>query len=170
MYVSARHDRWTWQRIKVGEMDINNGVGIHSNHFCLILWICFWVYGVMDTMFPPFLILIISDFSIVGKSILNSEEFLLLPWVLEPLRRLISGPSLSWLMYLPPFDTFFQLLRSFFVLVFFLLSWSHALPNLMYSLLETLTLYCCYCLLECNDGSYIRQLWCAVYLYACNRN
>ena len=61
------------------KMNINNGVSLHSNHSCLVLWIFFSVYGVIYTMLPPLLIFSISDLSIVGKSILNSEEFLLFP-------------------------------------------------------------------------------------------
>ena len=122
-------------------MNINNVVGLHYNHSCLILWICVLVYGFMDTIFPPLLISIISDFSIVGKSILNSKELFLLPWFLEPLCSLIPGPSLSLLMCLPPLSIFLQLLCSLFVLVFFLLSWYHALATLMSDLLENLTLH-----------------------------
>ena len=150
-------------------MNINSGVGLHSDHSCLILWIYVWVYGIMDKMSPPLLISSISDFYIIKKSILNSKELLLLPWVLETLRSLISGPSLSWLMCLPPFYIFLQLLCSLFVLVFFLLSWGQSLPTLLYDLLETLTLHCCCFLLECNDDSPVRQLCCTVYLYACYR-
>ena len=150
-------------------MNINNGVGLHYNHSCLILRICVWLYGVMDTLLPPWLISSISDFSIFGKPILNSEEFLLLPWVLEPLCSLISGPSLSWLMCLPPFSIFLQLLCSLFVLVFFLLSLAYALPTLLSTMLETLTSNCFYCLLKFNDDIPVRQLCCTVYLYACNR-
>ena len=167
MSISARHGRRMWQWIKVGKININNGVGLYSNHSCIILRICVWVYGFFDTMLPPFLISSISDFSVVGKSILNNDELLLLLWVLEPLCSLISGPSLIWLMCLPPFSIFLQLLCPLFALVFFLLSWSHALPTFMSALLETLTLHFCYCLFECND-SLVRQLCCTVYLYACN--
>ena len=150
-------------------MNINNEVGIHSNHSCLILWICVWVYGVMDTMPPPLPISSISEFSIFGKSILNREELFLLHWFLEPLYSLISGPSLSWLMCLPPFSILLQLLCSLFVIVFFLLSWVHALPTLMSDLIETLTSHCRYCLLECNDDNPVRKLCCTVYIYACDR-
>ena len=150
-------------------ININNGVSLHSNHSCLVLWIYVWVHGVMDTIFPPLLISSISDFYIVKKSILNSKQFLPLPLVPEPLCSLISVPSLSWLIYLPPFSIFLQILCSFFVIVLFLLSWDHALPYLMSTLLENLTLYFCYSLLEWNDDSPVRQLWCTVYLYACNR-
>ena len=118
-------------------MNINNGVGLNSNHSCRILWICVWVYGSMDTIFS----LSISDFSIVGKSILNSKEFLLLPWVLEPLRSLIYVPSLSLLMCFPPFYILLQKLCSLFVLVLLLLSLAHALPTLLYDLFETLTMH-----------------------------
>ena len=77
--------------------------------------------------------------------------------------------SLSWLICLPPFSIFLQLLRSLFVLVFFLLYWSHDIPSLLYAILETLTLHCCYCVFECNDDSPVRQICYTVYLYACNR-
>ena len=153
---------------KSGRININNVAGIHYNHSCLILPTCVWVYGAMNKMFFPLLILSISDFSIVGKSILNSEEFLLLPWVLEPLCGLISGPSLSLLMCLTPFSIFLQLLCSLFILFFFLLSWAHAITTLMSDLLENLTLHF-YCLFECNDDSPVRQLRCIVYLYSCSR-
>ena len=85
------------------KININNGVSLHSNHSCLILQILVWLCGFVDTMFPPLLILSISDFSIVGKYILNSKELLLPPWVLEPLRSLTSGPSLSWSKCLSPY-------------------------------------------------------------------
>ena len=150
-------------------MNINNGVGLNSNHSCLILRICVWVYGVMDTMFPPLLILSISDFSVVGKSILNNEELFLLPWVLEPLCSFISGLSLSWLMCLTPFYIFLQLSCSFFVLVFFLWYWAHDLPTFRSALIETFTLHCCYFLFKCTDDSPVRKLCCTVYLCACNR-
>ena len=150
-------------------MNINNRVGIHSNHSYVILWICVRVNGVMDKMPPLLLISSISNFSIVEKSIINNEELLLLPWVLEPLCSLISGPSLRWLMYSSPFSILLQLLSSFFVLVFFLLSWSHALLAFPYTMLETLTLHCCHCLFECNDYIPVRQIWCTVYIYACKR-
>ena len=151
-------------------MNINNGVSIHSNQSYIVLRIFVWVYRVVDTMLPPLLILSISDFSIVGKSILNSEELLPLPGVLDPLCILISGASLSWLVCLTPFSIFLQLLRSLFVLVFFLLSWAHDLTSILSDLLETLTLQCCHCLLECNDDIPVRHLCCTVYLYACNRH
>ena len=149
-------------------MNINNEVGLHSNHSCLILRICVWVYGFMDTMFPHLLILVTYDFYIVGKSIINSEESLILPWGLEPLCSLISGLLLSWLTCLPSFSVFLQLSCSLFLIVFFLLFWSRSLPTLLSNLLETLTLHFCYCLLECNYDIPVRQLWCSVYLYACN--
>ena len=150
--------------------NIDNRVGLHYNRSCLIPRIRVWVYGVMDTMYPPLLTLINSDFSVVGKYILNSEKLLLLPWVLELLHSLISGPSLSWLMCLPPFYIFLQLLRSFFVLVLFLLYWAHDNPTFLSDMLETLTFNYCYCLLEYNDDSPVIQLWCTVYLYAYNRS
>ena len=40
---------------------------------------------------------------------------------------------------MPPLSIFLQLLHSLFVLVFFVLSWAHALPNLLSALIETLT-------------------------------
>ena len=169
MSISARHGNRMWYRRKVRKMNTKYGVGIHSNHSCLILRICVWVYRFMDTMFPPLLIFIISDFSIVGKSILDSEELFLLPWVLEPLYSLISVPSLSWLVCFPPFYIFLQLLCSLFVIVLFLLSLSHSLPTLLSALIETLTLNCCYCLLECNDDIPVRHIWCTFYSYAYNR-
>ena len=116
----------------------------------------------------PLLISSISDFCIFGKSILDSKELLLLPWVLELLSSLIYVPSLSW-FFLPPFSIFLQLLCLLFVIVFFLLSWSNSLPTLLYALLETLTLYFCYCILECNDDIPVRQIYCTVYLYSCKR-
>ena len=150
-------------------MNINNGVILHSNHSCILLWISVWVYGVMDTMSTPLLISSISEFSIFGKSILNSEELLPLPWVLEPLCSLISGPLLSWLLCFPPFSILLQLLRSLFVICLFLLYWVHDLPYLLFDLLKTLILHCFFWLLECNDDSPTRQLYCTLYLYACNR-
>ena len=148
------------------KINTNNGVCLYSNHSCLIFRICFWLYRVMDTMFPHLLISSISEFSVVGKSILSSKKFLLLPWYLEPLFSLISRPLLSWFMCLPPFSIFFQLFRSLFVLVFLLVSWSHALPILLISdLLEILTFHCCYFYFEWNDDNPIRQLWCTVYAY-----
>ena len=123
----------------------------------------------MDTMIPRLLISSISDFSIVGKSILNSKELLPLPWFLEPLFILISSPSLSWLMCLPRFFIFLQLLRSVFLLVLFLLYWAHALPYLLSDMFETLTLHCFYCILGYNYYIPVKQLWCTVYIYACNR-
>ena len=140
----------------------------HSNHSCLILRICVWVYGVMDTMFPPLLISSISDFSIVGKSILNGTKFFPPSLVLEPLCSFIYGTSLSWLMCLPPLYIFLQLLCSLFVIISPLLYWSHAVPNCLPAVLETLTLHCFCCLLEWNDDRPVRQLCCTVYLYACN--
>ena len=154
---------------KKWEMSINNGVGLNSNHSCLILRICVGVYGVMDTIPPPFLISNISDLSIAWKYILNSAELLILPWVLEPLCSLISGPWLRKSMCLPSFSIFLQLLCSLFVLVFFLLSWDHSLPNLLSTLLSALTLYCCYLPLEYNDDRFVRKLCCTVYLDAYNR-
>ena len=149
-------------------MNINNGVGLHCNHFCIILRICVWVYGFIDTMFPHLLILSIFDFSIVGKSIHNSKELFLFPWLFEPLYILISWPSLSVFMCFNPFHIFLQLLCSLFVLVFFLLYWAHALKTLLSDILETLTLYCCYCIFEYSDDSPVRQLCCTVYIYAYN--
>ena len=151
-------------------MNINNGVSLYSNHSCLILRICVRVYGVMDIMFPPLLISSISDFSIVGKYILNSKELLILHWVLEPLCILISGTSLSWLVCLPLLYIFLQLLRSFFVLIFFLLFWSHSLATLLSDMLETVTLYFIYCIFECNDDITIIHLFCTVYIYAYSRH
>ena len=168
-WFTCAHGRRMWQKRKVGRTNINNGVGLHYNHSCIILWICVRLYWFMDTMSPPLLISSISDFSIVGKSIINSEEFLLLPWVLETSCSFIYGPSLSLLMCLPPFSILLQLLCPLFVLVFFLLSLSHALPTLISALLENLTLHCCYCILECNNDIHIRQLCCTIYIYACNR-
>ena len=125
----------------MGKININKGVGIHSNHSCLNLPVYVWVYGVMDKMPPSLLISIISDFFIVEKPILNSKELLLLPWVPGPPLSLIYGPSLSLLMCLPPFSILLQLLCSFFVLVFFLLYWAHYPPTLLSDLIETLTLH-----------------------------
>ena len=73
MSMSARYGKWMIYQRKVEKMNINNGVNIHFENSFPICRIYIWVYGVMDTMFPPLLISNISDFSIVGKSILNSE-------------------------------------------------------------------------------------------------
>ena len=78
--------------------------------------------------------------------------------------------TLCWLMCLPPFSIFLQLLHSLLVRVLFLLYWAHALPTLMSALLENLTLHCGYCFLEWNDDSPFRQLCCTGYLYACYRH
>ena len=142
---------------KVGKMNIKNGFGLYSNPSCLIFWICVWVYGVMDTLPPHLLISSKSDFSIFRKSMINSKEFLLLSWDLEAMFSLIHGPSISWLMCGPPFYILLQLLCSLFVHIF-LLSWAHAIPTLLYALIETLTLHCCYCFLEWSYESPIIQI------------
>ena len=72
-------------------------------------------------------------------------------------------------MCFTPFYIFLQLLHSLFVLVLFLLSWSHSLPTLLSDMLKTLTLHCCYCLLKCNYLRPVIHLCCTVYLYVCNR-
>ena len=54
MTMSERHGRWMWYRRKLGKMNINNKVSIHSNHSGLVPWISVWVYGVMDKIPPPF--------------------------------------------------------------------------------------------------------------------
>ena len=105
----------------------------------------------------------------IGKSIFNSEELLITPWVLESLCILISGSLLSWFMCFPTFSILLQILHSLFVLVFFLLYWSHYLTTVMYSMIENLTLNCCYYTPEYNDDIPVRQLFCTGYLYACNR-
>ena len=123
-----------------------------------------WIYIMESDSIPTTPVLYIF-----GKSILNSEEVLPLTWVLESLYSLTYGPSLSLLMCFPPLFISFQLLRSLFVLVLFLLSWAHDLPSVLYALPKTLTSNCFYCLLQCNDDRPIIQLCCTVYLYACNR-
>ena len=140
-------------------MNLNNGVGLHSNYFCLILRICFCVYVVMDKTFPSLLISRISYLSIFDNYILKSEEFLLFPWVIEPLWSFISGPSSIRLMCLPLLYIFLHILRPLFVLVIFLLSWAHALPTLLSAWNRNLF----------NDEIItVKQLCCTVYLYACN--
>ena len=166
MSMYARHGRWMWYQRKVGRKNWNNGFGLHSNNSCIILQICVWVYGVMDTMFPPLLILCIFDFYIFRKQILNRKELLILPWVLEPLSSFISGPSLSWLICLPHFYIFLQLLCSLFMIVFFLLYLSHSLLTLLSDFLKTLTLHFCYFLLRWNYDIPVRQICCTVYIYA----
>ena len=150
-------------------MNINNGFGLHYNHLCIILWICVGMYGIMDTMHPPLLILSISDFSVVGKYIINSEELLIFPRVLETLWNLIYVTSLSWLMCFTPFSILLQILHSLFVLVFSLLYWDHALPTFLYDMLETLTLHFCYFIFECNDDIPVRNIFCNVHIYAYNK-
>ena len=56
MTMSEPHGRWMWYRRKLGKMNINNKVSIHSNHSGLVPWISVWVCGVMDTIPPPFYI------------------------------------------------------------------------------------------------------------------
>ena len=51
---------------------------------------------------------------------------------------------------------------------FFLLYWTHDLPILVYDIIETLTLYCCYCLLEYNNYSPTRNTCCSSYLNSYN--
>ena len=102
-------------------MIINNGVSPHYNHSCLILRICVWVYGAMDTMFPPLLILSISDLSTVGKYILNGEELLLLPLFLEPLSSFIYGHN-KFIDVFSPLLYISSTIAFIFVLVLFLLS------------------------------------------------
>ena len=55
------------------------------------------------------------------------------------------------------------------MLVLFLLSWSHALPTLMSSLLDTSTLHYCYYPLEWNDGRPVRQICCTGYIMPIER-
>ena len=55
----------------------------------------------------------------------------------------LYGPLLILLIFLSPLSPFLNLLQFLFVLVFFMLYWDHALPILVYYLIETLTLYCC---------------------------
>ena len=50
-------------------MNISNEFSLHSNHSGFILCICFIVYGIMDTMFPPLLISGISEFSVLGDTL-----------------------------------------------------------------------------------------------------
>ena len=107
---------------------------------------------------------------LLGNPLSIARNFFLLPWVLEPLSSLICGLSLSLLVCLHPFSIFLHLLCSFSVLFFFLLSWAHYIPTILYALLQNLSFYCCYCLLECNGEIPVRQLCCNVYLYVCNRH
>ena len=120
---------------------------------------------------PPLLILNIYLTSPYRKKyILSSEELFCPPTEsLNNLCSLISGPSLIWLMCLPPFSIFIQLFHSLFAIFFFLLSWSCDLTTLLSALLGSLTLHCCYFLLECNDASPVRKLFCTGYLDAYNR-
>ena len=130
-------------------------------HSGLVPRICVRVYRVTDTMFPPFVDLKYIWLLDVGKPILNSEEFLLLPSLesLKPLCSLIYGPTLSWLICLSPFSIYLQLSHSLFLLVFFLSYLSRALPILL-SVFESLTLYHTYYLLECSYDSAVRQFYC----------
>ena len=73
----------------------------------------------------------------------NSIDGDLIPWKSE-----LYGPLLSWLIFFHPFCPFLNIFHWLFVIVLFLLFLAYALPILVYALLETLTLYCCYCLLE----------------------
>ena len=116
---------------------------------CMRLWI----------KFPPFLSWLYLTYIYIGKPIINSEELLILPWFLEPL----------WLMCLPPLSIIIQLFHSLFVLGFFMLSWYHSRPTLLYNLLENLTLNYLYFILEFNDDIPFRQIWCTGYLFAYSR-
>ena len=62
-------------------------------------------------------------------------------------------PSSSLLVCLSFFSQLLHLLHSLFVLVFFCLYWSHDTTILVYSLIETLNLYFCLCVLEYNNVS-----------------
>ena len=42
-------------------------------------------------------------------------------------------------------------LPSLHSLIFFFLSWAHVLTIFVSAMIWTLTLYCCYCILECNN-------------------
>ena len=81
----------------------------------------------------------------------------------------LHGSLLILLMRLPTFSPFLHLLHSLFVLVFFVLSWAYALQILVSTLLENLTLHCCYCVLEWNNVSPFRQLCFTGYLHSYNR-
>ena len=134
MSMSELHVRWMWYRRKVGKMNINNGVSIHYNHSCLLLRICAWVYGDIDTRFPPLLISSIYDFSIVENSFLIARNSCS-PWVVEPLFSLVYGPSLSWLIFFPLLyipSTIAFIFRSIFLPVI----WALSLPTLLSNMLE----------------------------------
>ena len=87
-------------------MNISNEFSLHSDHSGFILCICFIVYGIMDTMFPPLLISGISEFSVLGDtlSIVRDSCSSLIPWTpvqsyLWPLIKLIS--VFASLLYIP---------------------------------------------------------------------
>ena len=135
---SARHGRWMWYRRKLGRMNINNRVSLHSNHSCLILWVFVWVYGVMDKMFPPFVDLNYIWLLRCWKIHTQYQVILdppLIPWT--PL-KFDLWPFIKLIDVSAPFSIFLQLLRSLFVLDFLLLSWDHSLPTFISALLETL--------------------------------
>ena len=90
--------------------------------------------------------------------------------IIEPMWSLIYSSSLIWLTCLPPFYILLQILHWLFVLVFFLVYWSHDLTIILYGMLENLSLCCFYCLLECNTDRPVRKLCCTGYLDAYNRH
>ena len=100
------------------------------------------------------------------KYIINIKEFLILSWFLECLCALISCPSLSWFMSLPPFSLFLQLTHSLFVLVFLLLYLYHASSIHISAMFETFTLNCFHCLLGCSDDIPVRHIFCIGYLFS----
>ena len=109
---------------------------------------------------PPFVDLKYIQLLDVGKNIINSEKLLLLPSLksLKPLCSFIYGPTLIWLACFSHFSIYLQLFHSLFLLVFLLSYWARDLPILLY-MLESLTLYRCYDLLECSNDSAVRQLY-----------
>ena len=81
---------------------------------------------------------------------------------LESLRylcSLIDVPTLSWLMCLSNFCLYLQPFQFLYVIVFFLSSWDHDLP-IFFSMFESLSIHCCYHILECSDYSPIREIYC----------
>ena len=84
MYMSERHGRWMWRQSKVGKMNNNNGVGLHSNQPCIILWICVWVYRVMDTIYPPFLYQLYLTSPLLENTLLIARDYCYSPESLNP--------------------------------------------------------------------------------------
>ena len=90
-------------------------------------------------------------------------------WVLDLLKINIVFIFVKLIGMFSPLLSMHLPVELIFVLVFFLVSWYHSTPILMYDLIENYTFSCFCCRLEFNGNIHFKQLFCTGYIHARNR-